>query len=317
MPAYNAEKYIGESIQSVVDQTYANWELLIVDDGSTDKTENIVRAFAARDSRIKYLSQHNGGPGRARNTGIAESNGTLISFLDSDDLWLPEKLERQLQALDATNADVIYTNGLIIYEPGAVPGRTDFPIVAGTIESRKMLDILLLQNRIPVQSVMVRKEAYRNAGPFTDLKKFRGCEDYELWLRLAAHGALFHGINEQLIKYRRHPGAMTHHDTGWLEPTLRVVSHHIDSGTLDENTKRNRIRRLYREVIAALLEQGELAAAKEFLREFSAWDKAGIVTSLQKLLMKVSPGSFNIISRECLYRAEWHLQKLTGKATSS
>ena len=78
-----------------------------------------------------------------------------------------------------------------------------------------------------------------------------------------------------------------------------------------------RLRRLYRDVIAALLEEGKLAEAKEFLREFSAWDKSGIVTSLQKLLMKLSPGSFNTISRECLYRAEWHLQKLTGKATNS
>ena len=317
MPAYNAEKYIGESIESVVAQTYANWELLIVDDGSTDKTADIIRQYTAQDSRVKYLSQHNAGPGKARNTAIAESNGTLITFLDADDLWLPEKLERQLQALDSTNADVIYSNGLIIYEPGAAPGRTDFAIVAGTIESSNMLDILLLQNRIPVQSVMVRKEACQKAGPFDESKEFRGCEDYELWLRLAIHGAVFHGMNEKLIKYRRHPAAITHHDTGWLKPALRVVSHHIDAGTLDENTKRNRIRRLYRDVIAALLEEGKLAEAKEFLREFSAWDKAGIVTSLQKLLMKVSPGSFNTISRECLYRAEWHLQKLTGKATNN
>ena len=317
MPAYNAEKFIGESIQSVVDQTYANWELLVVDDGSTDKTADIVRAFAEQDSRVKYLSQHNGGPGKARNTAIATSNGTLIAFLDADDLWLPEKLERQLQALDATNADVIYSNGLIIYEPGAIPGRTDFSIVAGTTEGRKMLDILLLQNRIPVQSVMVRKEASRDAGPFDESMQFYGCEDYELWLKLAIHGAVFHGMTEKLIKYRRHPTAITHRNSGWLKPALRVVSYHINSGTLDEKTKRNRLRWLYREVIAALVEEGELAEAKEFLREFSAWDKSGIVTSLQKLLMTLSPGSFNTISRECLYRAEWHLQKLTGKATNS
>src|ERR671913_872301 len=105
MPAYNTEKYIGESIQSVIDQTYGNWELLVVDDGSTDKTPDIIRTYTARDSRVKYLSQHNGGPGKARNTAIAKSNGSLLAFIDADDLWLPEKLERQLQALDATNAD--------------------------------------------------------------------------------------------------------------------------------------------------------------------------------------------------------------------
>jgi len=317
MPAYNTEKYIRESIQSVRDQTYANWELLVVDDGSTDKTADIIRQYAAQDSRIKYLFQQNGRQAKARNTAIENSHGTLIAFLDSDDLWLPEKLERQLQAMKATNADVIYSNGLIIYEPGAVPGRTDFSIVAGTIEGRKMLDVLLLQNRIPVQSVLVRKEAYRNAGPFDESPQFHGCEDYELWLRLAAHGALFHGVSEKLIKYRRHSAATTNQNSKWLKPALRVVSCHIDEGTLDEKTKHNRLRQLYRDLIAALLEEGKLAEAKEFLREFGAWDKSGIVTSLQKLLMKVSPGSFNTISRECLYRAEWHLQKLTGKATNS
>ena len=313
MPAYNNEKFIAESIQSVLDQTYANWELLVVDDGSTDTTADIIRAFAARDSRVKYLFQQNGRQAKARNTGIQNSHGTLIGFLDADDLWLPEKLERQLQTLDATNADVLYGNGFIIYEPGAVPGPADFSIVAGTIEGRKMLDVLLLKNRIPIQSVLVRMEAYRNAGPFNDSPQFHGCEDYELWLRLAAHGALFHGVDEKLIKYRRHPEAVTHRNSGWLKPALRVVSHHIDAGTLDEKTKRNRLKWLYREVIAALIEEGDLAEAKEYLREFSAWDKSGIVTSLQKLLMKLSPGSFNTISRECLYRAEWHLGKLTGK----
>ena len=317
MPAYNTEKFIGASIQSVVDQTYANWELLVVDDGSTDKTADIIRQHAARDSRVKYLFQQNGRQAKARNLSIQHSQGTLIAFLDADDLWLPEKLERQLQALVATNADVVYSNGLIIYEPGALPGATDFPIVAGTIEGRKMLDVLLLQNRIPVQSVLVRMEAYRKAGPFDESPQFHGCEDYEMWIRLAERGALFHGMSEKLIKYRRHPSGTTAQNSGWLKPALRVVSHHIDEGTLDERTKRNRLRRLYRDLIAALLEEGKLAEAKEFLREFSAWDKSGIVTSLQKLLMKVSPGSFNTISRECLYRAEWHLQKLTGKAINS
>jgi len=238
MPAYNTEKFIGESIQSVVDQTYTNWELLVVDDGSTDKTADIIRSFAAQDSRVKYLFQQNGRQAKARNTAIEHSHGTLIAFLDADDLWLPEKLERQLQALEATNADVVYSNGIIIYEPGATPGATDFPIVSGTIEGRKMLDLLLLQNRIPVQSVLVRMESYRNAGPFDESPQFHGCEDYEMWLRLAERGALFHGINEKLIKYRRHPAATTHQNSGWLKPALRVVA--ASRGSARSTAKRKR-----------------------------------------------------------------------------
>jgi glycosyltransferase involved in cell wall biosynthesis len=314
MPAYNTEQYIGESIQSVLDQTYTNWELLVVDDGSTDQTAEIVHAFAAKDGRVQYLSQQNGRQAKARNTGIQNSSGSLLAFLDSDDLWLPEKLQLQLQAMVATSVDVVYSNGFVIYEPGATPGQTEFPIVAGPTEGRKMFDLLLLLNFIPVQSVVLRKEVFDKAGPFDESLEYHGCEDYDLWLRVAARGASFHGMSEKLIKYRRHPTATTHENSKVLKPMLRVVARHIDASTLDDRKKKARLRRLYRDLIAALIEEGRLPEAREMLSEFAAWDKAGVVTSLQKLLLKISPRSFNVISRECLYRAEWHLAKLRGKA---
>src|SRR5919106_5413407 len=92
MPAYNAEKYIAGSIRSVIVQTYSDWELIVVDDGSTDSTATVVQEFVARDPRIKYIFQENGRLGKARNTGIRNSSGPLIAFLDSDDLWVPIKL---------------------------------------------------------------------------------------------------------------------------------------------------------------------------------------------------------------------------------
>jgi len=311
MPAYNTEQYIGDSIQSVLDQTYTNWELLVVDDGSTDKTAEIVGAFTDTDSRVKYFFQPNGGQSKARNIGIQKARGSLLAFLDSDDLWLPEKLQLQLQAVVATNVDVVYSNGFVIYEPGAAPGQMEFPIVAGMVEGRKMFDLLLLLNFIPVQSVVLRREVFDKAGPFDESLL---CEDYDLWLKIAASGASFYGMSEKLIKYRRHPTATTHESSKLLQPMLRVVAQHIDAGTLDDRKKRARVRRLYRDLIAALIEEGKLPEAREMLAEFAAWDKSGVVTSLQKLLLKVSPGSFNVISRECLYRAEWHLAKLTGRA---
>ncbi|HEV8430614.1 MAG TPA: glycosyltransferase [Pyrinomonadaceae bacterium] len=316
MPAYNTETYIGDSIQSVRNQTYRNWELLVVDDGSTDKTAEIIRSFAAQDSRVKYVFQQNGRQAKARNTGIEKSSGTLLAFLDSDDLWLPEKLERQLQVMDEMNVDVVYSDGHIIYEPGSIPGATSFRIVPGTVAGREMLDKLLLHNHVPVQSVLVRLDCFRKAGPFDESPAFHGCEDYEMWLKLAATGAKFHGMSEKLIKYRRHPTATTHKNSKMFKPALRVVSRHLESGTLNQKQKNQRRRSLYRQLIAALVEEGELAEAREFLKEFSNWDRLGIVTSLQKMLLEISPGSFNTISRECLYRAEWHLQKLTGRINS-
>ena len=113
MPAYNAEKYIADSIRSVLAQTYSNWELIVVDDGSTDRTANIVREFAGHDSRVRYIFQENGRLGKARNTGIANAAGSLIAFLDSDDLWIPRKLQMQLQAMSENSADVVFSNAYV------------------------------------------------------------------------------------------------------------------------------------------------------------------------------------------------------------
>ena len=96
MPSYNTEDYIGESIQSVINQTYSNWELIIVDDCSNDNTDNVVKPFLA-DSRIKYFkNEHNSGAAVTRNKALREAKGEWIAFLDSDDLWMPEKLEKQI-----------------------------------------------------------------------------------------------------------------------------------------------------------------------------------------------------------------------------
>ncbi|HJS22787.1 MAG TPA: glycosyltransferase family A protein [Pyrinomonadaceae bacterium] len=110
MPAHNAEKYIAASIESVLAQTYSNWELIVVDDGSTDSTATVVQEFVKRDPRIKYKFQENGRLGKARNTAIRNSTGPLIAFLDSDDLWMPGKLEAQRWAMTENNADIVYSN---------------------------------------------------------------------------------------------------------------------------------------------------------------------------------------------------------------
>ena len=104
MPAYNAEKYIAEAIESVLKQTYTNWELIIVNDCSTDATEQIIKKYQKQDYRIKlYSLLNNQGVANARNTAIQNTRGRYLAFLDSDDMWLPEKLEKQLAFMQANN----------------------------------------------------------------------------------------------------------------------------------------------------------------------------------------------------------------------
>jgi teichuronic acid biosynthesis glycosyltransferase TuaG len=310
MPAYNAERYIAASIQSALDQTYSNWELVVVDDGSTDGTRQVVQQFTAVDNRIKYFFQENGRLGKARNTGIKNSSGPLIAFLDSDDLWMAEKLRMQLAKLESSDVDVVFSNGFVFNEDDVTSETETFPIVTGRFEGNEMLDLLLAHNRIPVLSVLIRRKALEDAGAFEESLPYHGCEDYDLWVKLAKRGATFYGMEEKLVRYRRHPSSMTHKLSHGLKLTIRVLKRHINDGVLSEDEKKRRLRDLYRALIAALVEEGDVAEAGNQMKELSSWDRSGLVTFAQKVLLKISPGSFNRVSKVCLYRIEWHLMKL-------
>ncbi|ROT03715.1 glycosyltransferase family 2 protein [Muribaculum intestinale] len=122
-PSYNCAKYIEETIQSIQAQTYTNWELLITDDCSTDESVDIIRNYAATDSRIKlFILKENSGAGVARNNSIKEARGRFIAFCDSDDRWLPEKLERQVALLSSGDASIVYSSYTTCNEDGVVNG---------------------------------------------------------------------------------------------------------------------------------------------------------------------------------------------------
>jgi glycosyltransferase involved in cell wall biosynthesis len=311
MPAYNAGAYIGESVRSVQAQTYRNWELVVVDDGSTDRTAEVARRFAAEDARVRYVRQENGRQGRARNNGIRHARGELVALLDADDLWLAEKLELQLGVLGEQRADLVFCDGLF-FRDGEEPGGEAFSIVRGRYEGPEMLRLLLLSNRIPTLSVLARRAALEGAGLFTEEPRYQNCEDYDLWIRLAARGAVFYGMGEKLVRYRRHPASATHRESDAVGPMVAVVRRHIDAGGLTESEKRERLRGLYRRLVAALLDEGRVAEARARMEEFYACDRGGLVTAAQRALLAALPGQFNFVSRELLYRTEWHLKRIFG-----
>ncbi|HOT22718.1 MAG TPA: glycosyltransferase family 2 protein [Sedimentibacter sp.] len=119
MPAYNCEKYVEEAINSVLAQSYRNWELIVIDDGSVDNTRNIITEYLQNDFRISLLSnEKNIGVSAARNRGIDFAKGKWIAFLDSDDMWTPYKLEKQIEAVEENNAEFIFTGSAYINEEG-------------------------------------------------------------------------------------------------------------------------------------------------------------------------------------------------------
>jgi teichuronic acid biosynthesis glycosyltransferase TuaG len=202
MPAYNAAEYIAESIESVQAQTYPGWELLVVDDGSTDNTKDIVRNYANKDSRIKYIYQENGRQGKARNNGIRNSNGAYLAFLDADDLWLPKKLEIQLQTFKDYDADLIFCDSFVFtgeFHPGNTvvinTPREEFVGLEG-------LKKLLSKNHVPILTCISKREAILKAGCFTERSEIQNAEDYHLWLKLLLADYKLLGINETLTAYR-------------------------------------------------------------------------------------------------------------------
>lgn len=206
MPAYNSSLYIAESIESVINQTYKNWELLIIDDGSTDNTCNIIKEYVSSDNRIHYFYQKNAKQAKARNLGLKNSKGDLIAFLDSDDLWLNNKLEICLKIFLENSQDILFTNAYQLRgntKPLDINQLPDMEIEAGIYKGDNGLSRFLYQNKVPMLTAIVRKEAILNINGFRDSNR-GGTEDYELWLNLLANGYTIRGIDQNLAFYRIH-----------------------------------------------------------------------------------------------------------------
>lgn len=204
MPAFNAQDFLEESIESVMAQTYANWELIIIDDGSTDKTRKIVEAFCEKDDRIQYIFQANGKQGKARNTGITNAKGNYIAFLDADDIWLPDKLEKQVNLLIKSGSDLVFSDISIIDENGNVT-KTSNGVSDEQFNGEKGIRSFLKSNKIPIVTVLARKEAIKKAGCFDESNQIQYGEDYFLWLRMLLKGFTFISTSKILAKYRKHP----------------------------------------------------------------------------------------------------------------
>lgn len=203
MPAYNSEKFISASIQSILDQTYTNWELIVVDDGSTDNTGEIIKEFAQVDNRINYFYQDNGRQAEARNYAISMAKGEILAFLDSDDLWLPQKLEISLQYLLKSEADLLFTDAYFFCDESFDIFKKNYSVfnIPNFIYSGDdALKLFIEMNKVPILTVLVYKSKVISVGGFDSY--CIPAEDYDLWIRLLKSGAVFKAISFPLSAYR-------------------------------------------------------------------------------------------------------------------
>ena len=200
IPAYNAIKYLPETLESVLKQSFTDFEVLIIDDGSYD---NIIEwAAQIEDPRVRFISQKNQGVSAARNLGIKNATGEYIAFLDADDLWESTKLEKQLQLFKKNPySGLVHTEMALIDEESKLLGREFTSNVEGNA-----LEQLLEKNTIVTSSVIVRRSCLETVGSFDN--NLTSSEDWELWVRIASVYPIAL-VKEPLVFYRQHPNNTT------------------------------------------------------------------------------------------------------------
>lgn len=192
-PTYNAELFIEQTIASVRAQTYTNWEMIIVDDASTDKTTTIIQKYAAEDSRIKYhILKTNSGAAIARNTAIKKATGMYIAFLDADDLWMPEKLTKQIAFMQKKNIQVCFASYELMNESGESLGKMVKALPK--VDFSKMLKSNYIGNLTGIYNAKTLGKVY--------MPNIRKRQDWALWLALIKNVGYAYSIEEPLAKYR-------------------------------------------------------------------------------------------------------------------
>jgi|GEM_PF-1458696 len=238
IPSYNRSKYLSATLNSILKQSFMDFEVIFVDDGSTDNTQEILNYYCQKDYRIKYFYQPNSERAVARSYGMGLALGEYVALVDSDDIWYPHKLEKQVAVLE-NNPDVILSYASV--------NRIDLDgrrVRSATRQkqgcSGYVFFDLLMRNFVPSVTPLFRKEIIKKAGD--QVSEYIPYEDWDYWLRLSRLGK-FHHIQEPLGAYRLHPGQSVQN----VKPekiedvTLKVLKHHTNLANFDLQTYLNLI----------------------------------------------------------------------------
>ncbi len=226
IPVYNSEKYIEETLKSVFAQSYKDFEVIVVDDGSTDNTAKVLSGYK---DKLIYIRKENEGISIARNTGIAHALGKYVAFIDHDDIWYPEKLGEQITLLEYNrNAHLCFSDAYLIDEKGKRNGRlfNICPPFKGMVFKQ-----LLMGNFIPILTAVVRKEILKETGLFDP--EYKMVEDWDFFIRVAKQYPVIF-IDSPLAGYRVHTGSFSAKRDIMLKELISVIDNY--AGLVDRNT---------------------------------------------------------------------------------
>lgn len=220
LPCYNIEDLLPATLDTVLAQTLPPLEIIAVDDGATDGTAAVIDAYAARDPRVRRISQKNGGISKARNRGASEAKGDWFAWLDGDDLWAPDKLQRQFAEWDG-KAALLYTDRRNFGDRGDLPeiASDGYAMHSGDVFEK----LLLESNFICVSSVVQRRETFEEIGGFSHGDDLLVCEDWDMWLQVTARGHTVQCCHAPLTEYRLRAGGTSRVPERMTTTRLKVI----------------------------------------------------------------------------------------------
>jgi len=296
IPTYNRMQYICETIDSVLEQTYKNIEIIVVDDGSIDNTKDVLSRYG---SKISYIYQNNAGPSAARNNGIKQSNGELLAFLDSDDIWLQQKLEKQLELIQQSpDIGLVSCGSYDIDSSGNIIGE---PFIQRNYKSRELLvKALILRNVVGGGSFpLIRRECFDKLGLFSE--DIIICEDRDMWIRIAKRYEIKF-IEEPLIKYRIHETNLNKDVTRIKNSTRKLIERNVDKK--HSLLKRKAYSCLYITLAWEYMDRGDrYSAIKNIIKSIVSYPlKAGDQNGKYKTLCKLIMPSYMLNFFRTLYK---------------
>ncbi len=262
VPSYNSASTLAAAVYSVFDQTFADYEILVIDDGSTDNTRDVVeRLEKEKPGKIRYIYQENRGLAAARNTGIRESRGEFLALLDADDHWLPERLERGVAAMEQNErTGLVHANINWMDAKGRI--QETAPRDLRSLSGNMFENIYLRKAHVACPTVLLRKSCCDSVGMFDENLARLGCEDRELWLRVAKTFDVVY-LNDVLANYRVSAGSMSRDRSKMMEARMYVIDKHAPPGWKGQVLRRRAVAKIYYDLGEEDLAAGDVNGARK------------------------------------------------------
>lgn len=285
IPVYNAEKYIVETLESVFCQTYGNYEVIVVNDGSTDNSMEVIKPFSGR-SNFRIVHQINSGPSRARNEGIKAARGTYCAFLDADDIMLPDRLALQVKVLDERpDAGLTYSD-LITFNENGVIHSTKKEFIRP--HSGDVLRQLLKENFITTSTVLLRRECFDKVSFFDE--NIRHSEDYKMWLNIAKIYKVQY-LDLPLVKYRYHSESLS---------SNRIVISTSSCDVVKEFWEENRAYKIKNERLYRISMANQLMNVGEAYRKYGRNRKSAEYLIKSLIMYPFMKGTYRVMIKNVL-----------------